>query len=306
MGYPGRVSPFREPPGVELGPLEVGLGRAARRAMVGLIPSGGRLIAPDGYARLVQGERGSWRDSSHAAGTLGSLGLLLVAACAFVAATGGWKLHGVEATAATVALVIAGGLSLAAVLRALDAPRERLTVRGAVVGTTARRALRRALRLARHAARAPERFGPRHVTALRRTLSMLADPLIADWIPADVRGRGELLLARAIAASAGARWTRDVTVRTEVRTLLLAAADHLIEPTPARLDLLVLTEHTDAAPTSREPPRQQHEPAGARMRRGTPSRHAPPDAVAEDAAPVVELDAADPAGEGVDRVTVRL
>ncbi|WP_437577936.1 hypothetical protein [Sorangium sp. So ce887] len=300
------MSPFREPPGVELGPLEVGLGRAARRAMVGLIPSGGRLIAPDGYARLLQGERGSWRDRSHVAGALGSLGLLLVAACAFVAATGGWKLHGVGATAATVALVIAGGLSLAAVLRALDAPRERLTVRGAVVGTAARRALRRALRLARHAARAPERFGPRRVTALRRTLSMLADPLIADWIPADVRGRAELLLARAIAASAGARWTRDAIVRTEVRTLLLAAADHLFEPTPARLDLLVLAEHTDAAPTSREPPRQQHEPAGARIRRGTPSRHAPPDPVAEDAAPVVELNAADPAGEGVGRVTVRL
>ncbi|WP_437600416.1 hypothetical protein [Sorangium sp. So ce590] len=300
------MSPFREPPGVELGPLEVGLGRAARRALVGLIPSGGRLIAPDGYARLIQGERGSWRDRSHSAGALGSLGLLLVAACAFVAATGGWKLHGVEATAATVALVIAGGLSLAAVLRALDAPRERLTVRGAVVGTAARRALRGALRLAHHAARAPERFGPRRITALRRTLSTLADPLIADWIPADVRGRAELLLARAIAASAGARWTRDAIVRTEVRTLLLAAADHLIEPTPARLDLLVLAEHTDAAPTSREPPRQQHEPAAARIRRGTPSRHAPPGTVAEDAAPVVELDAAEPAGEGVDRATVRL
>lgn len=306
MRYPGGVSPFREPPGVELGPLDVGLGRAARRAMVGLIPSGGRLIAPDGYSRLIQGERGSWRGRSHAAGALGSLGLLLVAACAFVAATGGWELRGVGATAATVALVIAGGLSLAAVLRALDAPRERLTVRGAVVGTAARRALRRALRLAHHAARAPERFGPRRVTALRRTLSMLADPLIADWIPADVRGRAELLLARAIAASAGARWTRDASVRSEVRALLLAAADHLIEPTPARLDLLMLAERTEAAPTSREPRRQQHEPAAARIRRGMPSLHAPPGAVAEDAAPVVELDAADPAGEGVDRARVHL
>ncbi|WP_437814368.1 hypothetical protein [Sorangium sp. So ce1078] len=298
------MSPFREPPGVELGPLEVGLGRAARRAMMGLIPSGGRLIAPDGYARLIEGEGGSFRGRSHAAGALGSLGLLLVAACAFAAATGGWELHGAGATAATVALVIAGGLSLAAVLRALDAPRERLTVRGAVVGRAARRALRRTLRLAHHAARAPERFGPRHVAALRGTLSMLADPLIADWIPADVRGRAELLLARALAASAGARWTRDTGVRTEVRALLLAAADHLIEPTPARLDLLVLAEHTEATPTSREPRRQLHEPAAARICSGAPSLHAPPGAVDEDAAPVVELDAADPAGQGVDRATV--
>ncbi|WP_437689943.1 hypothetical protein [Sorangium sp. So ce176] len=262
------MSPFREPPGIELGPLEVGLGRAARRAMVGLIPSGGRLIAPDGYARLLQGEGEPWRGRSHAAGALGSLGLSLVAGCAFVAATGGWELRDAGATAATVALVIAGGLSLAAVLHAIDAPRARLTVRGAVVGKAARRALRRALRLARHAARAPEQFGPRRVAGLRRTLAMLADPLIADWIPADVRGRAELLLARAIAASVGARWTRDASVRTEVRTLLLAAADHLIEPTPARLDLLVLAEHPD----------------GARA---------------------VEPEAADPCGEGIDRATVR-
>lgn len=301
MGYPGTVSPFREPPGIELGPLEVGLGRAARRAMAGLIPSGGRLIAPDGYARILHGEGGPWRGRSHAAGALGSLGLVLVAGCAFVAATGGWELRGAGATAATVALVIAGGLSLAAVLHAIDAPRERLTVRGAVVGRAARRALRRALRLARHAARAPERFGPRRVTALRRTLAMLADPLIADWIPADVRGRAELLLARAIAASVGARWARDAGVRAEVRGLLLAAADHLSEPTPARLDLLVLAEHTEAASTSRAP-RRPREPPAAQRRFRTQAPHA---AAAEAAAREVDPEAADPCGDGIDRATVR-
>ncbi|WP_438017968.1 hypothetical protein WMF18_02275 [Sorangium sp. So ce315] len=294
------MSPFREPPGIELGPLEVGLGRAARRAMAGLIPSGGRLIAPDGYARILHGEDGPWRGRSHAAGALGSLGLVLVAGCAFVAATGGWELRGAGATAATVALVIAGGLSLAAVLRALDAPRERLTVRGAVVGRAARRALRRALRLARHAARAPERFGPRRVTALRRTLAMLADPLIADWIPADVRGRAELLLARAIAASVGARWARDAGVRAEVRGLLLAAADHLSEPTPARLDLLVLAEHTEASSTSRAP-RWPHEPPAAQRRFRTQAAHA----AAAEAAREVDPEAADPCGDGIDRATVR-
>ncbi|WP_437654214.1 hypothetical protein [Sorangium sp. So ce1182] len=298
------MSPFREPPGVELGPLEVGLGRAARRAMVGLIPSGGRLIAPDSYARSIQGEGAPWRGRSHAAGALGSLGLSLVAACAFVAATGGWELRGARGTAVTVALVIAGGLSLATVLRALDTPRERLTLRGAVVGRAARRALRRALRLARHAARAPEQFGPRRVTALRKTLFMLADPLIADWIPADVRGRAELLLARAIAASAGARWARDPSVHGEVRGLLLAAADHLIEPTPARLDLLVLAEHADTAPTSRAPRRPRHEP-GAPPRGRAPALHAPSSAVAADGARGLDLDAADASGEEIGHATVR-
>jgi hypothetical protein len=268
--------------------------------MVGLIPSGGRLIAPDVY-----GEGGSWRGRSHAAGALGSLGLLLVSACAFVAVTGGWELRGLRATAVTVALVIAGGISLAAVLHAIDAPRERLTVRGAVVGRAARRALRRARHLAHHAERAPERFGPRRVTALRRTLSMLEDPLIADWIPADVRGRAELLLARAIAASAGARWAREASLRTEVRALLLAAADHLIEPTPARLDLLALTEHTEPTPTQREPRRPLHGTAAAQLRRKAPARHVPPDAVAEDAAMVVDVDATEASGEALDRDRVR-
>jgi hypothetical protein len=297
------MSPFREPPGVQLGPLEVGLARAARRARVGLIPSGGRLIAPDGYTRLAQGEGGPWHGPSHAAGALGSLGLLAVVAVAFIAATGGLELHGAGATVAAVALVIAGGTSLAAVLHALDAPRERLTLRGAVVGRAARRALRRTLRLARRAARAPERFGPRRVAALRKTLAMLADPLIADWIPADVRGRAELLLARAITTSAGARWTRDARVLTEVRALLLAAVDHLAEPTPARMDLLVLAEHTRAAPPERAP-RRQHDERAAHLRARFPPLPAPP-RVASDAAPGAALDAPGPCGEHTDRATVR-
>ncbi len=44
--------------------------------------------------RTLQGEGGSWRGRSHTAGALGSLGLLLASACAFIAATGGWELHG--------------------------------------------------------------------------------------------------------------------------------------------------------------------------------------------------------------------
>src|SRR4051794_68932 len=118
------MSPFREPPGIELGPLEVGLKGAARRAMMGMIPSGGRLIAPG------RGDAAPLERRSYAAGTLGSLGLLLVGVCTFVAATSGWRPQGSGCMAITVALVIAGGLSLATVLRALDSPHDRPTLRG--------------------------------------------------------------------------------------------------------------------------------------------------------------------------------
>jgi hypothetical protein len=236
------MHPFREPPDVELGPLQVGLGRAARRAMMGVIPSGGRLMTPRPRA------------APHTAGALGSLGLFLVAACALAARAAGWTPRTTSGTAIVVGLVIAGGLSLAVVLRAVDAPRERLTLRGDVVGRAARRALRRALRLAGHAERSPERFGARRVAALRKTLAMLADPVVADWIPADVRGRTELLLARAIAASGGGRWTRDPSLRAEVRALLLAAADHLAEPEPARSDLDALDDVVVLPRTRLAPP----------------------------------------------------
>jgi hypothetical protein len=272
--YPRAVSPFREPPGIELGPLEVGLARAARRAMTGVIPSGGRLIAPERYACAVHGEAAPSQRRAHAAGALGSMGLLLVGACAFVAGTAGWSPQGAGGTAVTVALVIAGGCSLAAVLRAIDSPRERLTLRGDEVGTATRRALRRALRLARSAARSPERFGPGRIAALRETLEMLGAPLVADWIPADVRGRAELLLARAVAANAGARWTRDPRVRAEVRSLLLSAAEHLVEPAPALSDLLLLAGPSDAVSSVREPLQATLSRAGAEPVRRLP-RQAP-------------------------------
>ena len=223
------MSPFREPPAVELGPLAVGLRRAARRALSGVLPSGGRVRSP------------APRRASHVIGALGSLGLLLVAAWALMARAAGWMPVGLLGTAATVALVIAGGLSLALVLRALDAPREeRPTVRGELVAQAARRALCRAARLAEIAERAPARFGPRQVAALRDARRMLSAPQVAAWIPADVRGRTELLLARTLAATAGPRWSEDERLRGEVRALLLSAAEHLAEPAPAESDLVAL------------------------------------------------------------------
>ncbi|MCC6554397.1 MAG: hypothetical protein IT372_15575 [Polyangiaceae bacterium] len=247
------MSPFREPPEVELGPLEVGLQRAARRAMMGTIPSGGRLVALRPRA------------ATHAAGALGSMGLFLVLALGLAASAVGWSPLSAAGTASVVALVIAGGLALAVVLRALDGPRDRRTFRGDVVGRAARRALRRTLRLAAHAVRSPERFGARRVAALRRTLGMLSDPLIAAWIPADVIGRTELLLARAAAASGGARWSRDERLLAEVRALLRAAVDHLAEPEPARSDLRALEALVDLRGSGSPPgalrPERRLEPA---------------------------------------------
>jgi hypothetical protein len=235
------MSPFREPPGVELGPLAVGLRRAARRALFGVLPSGGRVLAPSPRGAAL---RCGWSaaGAAHMTGALGSLGVVLVAGCALIARAGGWSPRTPSGSAAVLALVIAGGLSLAAVLRALDAPRESLTLRGDRVGRAARRALRRVARLAAHAERAPERFVARRLVALHETLEMLADPTVAGWIPDDVRGRTELLLARSLAAGAGACWPRDNGLRAKIRVLLAAAAGHLAEPAPAEADLQVLND----------------------------------------------------------------
>jgi hypothetical protein len=298
------MSPFREPPSVQLGPLRVGLGRAAQRAMKGVIPSGGRLLAPEPHERGVHGDTPR-KGRSHTAGALGSLGLLLVGAGAFVAATSGWRPQSGGCIAITMALVIAGGLSLAAVLRAIDAPCERRTLRGDLVGKAARRALQRAQRLARDAARSPERFGQQHIRALRRTLDRLADPLIVDWIPADVRGRAELLLARAIAASVGTRWIREPRLRTEICSILLDAESHLDEPTPARSDLLKIVGHESAATRAQRSRRGpvSSPKSGVRFRlpRPTPARFAQTagDGLGD------ELDEAEPSGGRAVRATVR-
>lgn len=241
------MSVFREPPAVELGPLAVGLGHAARRALDAL-PSGGRLLGP------VAGR------APYALGALGSLSLVLVTACALAARAAGWSPRTPGGAGVVAVFVIAGGLSLAAVLRALDvdAPRARRTLRGDRIGGAARLALRRAARLADHAERRPERFGPRRVAALRAALRTLADPAITAWIPDDVRGRAELLLARALAAGAGPRWSQRERVRGEVRALLEAAATHMDQPAPAKSDLRALDELN--APTPR--PASPEEPPG--------------------------------------------
>jgi hypothetical protein len=182
-----------------------------------------------------------------------------------------------------------------------------------VVGRAARRALRNALRLSRLAARAPERFGPRHVAALRRTVAMLADPLVVAWIPADVRGRAELLLARAIASSGGARWAHDAQICAEIRGLLLAAADHLVEPAPAEQDLRALADRAIAAAVAhRAPQPPQGGRIAARVRRGAPGRIAPaPARIAParagdpDDLLAGELEAPDVSGRHADRATVR-
>lgn len=242
------MSVFREPPAVELGPLAVGLGHAARRALDAL-PSGGRLLGP------VAGR------APYTLGALGSLGLVLVAACALAARAAGWSPRTPGGAGVVAVFVIAGGLSLAAVLRALDAPRARRTLRGDRVGQAARQALRRAARLGDHAERRPERFGLKRVAALRAALRTLADPAITAWIPDDVRGRAELLLARALAAGEGPRWSQRERVRGEVRALLEAAAAHLDQPAPARSDLRALDAlHAQGAATPR--PASPEEPSG--------------------------------------------
>ncbi|MEO7328794.1 MAG: hypothetical protein ABI193_09470, partial [Minicystis sp.] len=116
----------------------------------------------------------------------------------------------------------------------------RLTRPGKVVSRSARRLLQRLTKLAWQAARSPERFGPRRIGALESTLAAAADPELERWIPADVRGRAELLLARAGAAAGGPVWADDPATRRRTRELLASAAGHLLDPEPAALDLAAL------------------------------------------------------------------
>jgi hypothetical protein len=234
----GSMSPFREAPQVELGPPEVGLEVAASRATMRL-PRGGRLVA----APPALGD-------ARRSGALGSAGLLLVSVIALVAWSTGWQPSSIAELAATVPVVVFGGLSLAVVFSAVDrlghgrgrrstqSSTGALVVRGEVVGRKARDVLRRLARIEAHARR--RRPDPGRASALRLALTATADPDILPWIPADVRGRAELLLAREIAATGGPSWQARSGARREVRALLTAAAAHLDDGSPARADLAVL------------------------------------------------------------------
>ena len=225
-------SPFREPPKLELGPLSVGLHQAASRAMKRL-PSGGRIV-----------RQGPTRRVAHTQGALGCTGLVLAASVAFIAVTTGWLPGSHLEVAMMIVTVIATGACLAAVLQALDQARPLPTCEAEPVGHAARLVAQRLARLSTCAAEDAARFGPRRINALRRALAAAADPTLLSWIPDDVRGRAELLLARAIVAQARPGWTRDAAVRAEVRSLLVRATEHLDEPGDAEADLVKL----DAAP----------------------------------------------------------
>lgn len=251
---------------MELGPLDVGLGAAATRATVAL-PQGGRLVS----LRTAP-------VAAHMAGTLGSVGLLGVVTTAFVAWTTRWRPESLSDIALCIAGVVAGGLSLAAIFRAMDRAARHLTQPGEIVGRGTRRVLRKLASLARRAERAPEHFDARHIAALRSALSAAAEPEIARWIPADVRGRGELLLARAETRQGGPGWARDEARRARVRELLLAAASRLADPRPAEVDLMAL----DQAPAAlRAPPRRRIRVAvavgPARTRSNASPSEEPPD-----------------------------
>jgi hypothetical protein len=236
------VSPFREPPHAELGPLDVGLESAARLAEL-RVPRGGRLIAV--RARGV---------SLHAAGALGSAGFLAVASATLMGWLVGWTPHTALDVSLCVGGVIAGGMSLAAILRAVDRRDPLSTESGVIVGRAARRVVRRLAKLAHHARTAPSGFGARRIAALRRSLHAAGSPEISRWVPPDLRGRAALLLARAIAAHAAGRWMADAPRRAEIAALLTRAVEDLSDPRPAAADLAVLKRRPAGEAPSRAVP----------------------------------------------------
>jgi hypothetical protein len=218
------MRPFRDSPEVELGPLDVGLERAAGRAMARL-PGGGRVLTPRRPPAFAVG------------GVVGKLGLGAFAAAAAAAWLTGWRPACSADLALLGAAVLFGGASLGAVFGSRDHLAVR-SVRSHVVCGRARPVLRRMIRLAALIRRG--RLARDHAGALRRALTAAADPDLAPWIPADVRGRAQLLLARVVAA---AQPSLPPHARREVRTLLTAAAAHLEDAAPAVADLAAVDRH---------------------------------------------------------------
>jgi len=203
-------------------------------------------------------------------GAFGSTGCVIAAFLTFFAWTSRAQLMGLTFAALCVGIVIVGGASLAAVLRATDRVTLGLTHSGEIVGRRARRILRIMSRLAREAAHSPSGLRPHRLAALRRLLVAARDPEVESWISDDVRGRAELLMARASAAAGGPAWAYDAARRDEVRALLMAAAKHLADPSAAEADLAALDQPIATAPMlSRVAPRTP----GVRLALDAPQGH---------------------------------
>jgi hypothetical protein len=228
------MRPFRDAPPVELGPLDVGLSTAATRAIAAL-PRGGRLIVPRRP-----------RFAAHLAGTLGSTGFVGFALWAVVARSSHWSPHTISDLGLGALAIILGGSSLAAVMLGLDRNKRPLTRSGEEVRRDARGVLDRLIDLAERAERTPHDLTTPDLAKLALALASAETLERAPWIPDDVRGRAELLLARTIAALAGHAWAADDARRDRVRALLTSASAKLTVPAPARDDLAAL----DGAPRS--------------------------------------------------------
>src|SRR5262249_18510793 len=152
-----------------------------------------------------------------------------------------WYPTSIEELALCLGGVISGGLSLAAIFRATDRFGIAAETRsGEQIGRGARRVLRRLSRLAAQAERSPERFGARRIATLPRTLAAAVEPDLLPWTRADVRGRGELLLARAEAKLGGPSWAGEEVRRRRISELLRTAAAELTDPGPAEADLAAI------------------------------------------------------------------
>lgn len=230
------MTPFRDTPEVELGPLDVGLERAASRAMSRL-PGGGR----------VRAARPRPMPAYAIGGTVGWAGVLAFAAGAIAAVLTGWRPDCSADVALVGAAVLFGGASLGAVLGSRDHLVVH-SVRSEQVCAHARPLLRRMIRLAALIRRG--RLARDQAGALRRALSASADPDLAAWIPRDVRGRAQLLLARVVVAT---QPSLPAHARREVRALLTAAASHLDDAAPAVADLATVDRHPGRLPHPEAP-----------------------------------------------------
>ena len=162
------MSPFRDAPEIELGPLDVGLDAAATRAMA-RVPRGGRVIA-----RRAEG------GPPHIVGAIGSAGVLSVVALALGAWSASFRPSSLLDLVLCAGAVLVGGLSLAMVWSALDHRGRARSRRGDVVGAEAREVLRRLTHLGAVMKRG--RVSAALTESLRRALSAADEDAVAAWV----------------------------------------------------------------------------------------------------------------------------
>jgi hypothetical protein len=214
---------------VVLGGLDVDVESAAERALRS-VPSRGRVRAAI-PARLPR----------HMRFAVASFGGLISIVAFGLRAAGAWERGTASDSAILFGAIGLAGASLAVFLRASDSePHDSCSSREMQQRVATQ--VETMVRIVKRLRRAPETVKSSEAMALRAALSLASKPGPNRFLPLDLCGRVELVLARALAARKGLMWSADRRLRIEVRGLLVDAAAHLADPSPANADLAAIDD----------------------------------------------------------------